>query len=194
MPWVTRAAASAAPVGHGSTCVVILARFSGSVGTQLPNGDCCQGPGYLRKWRWNSFYEGSASVNPLDGGVTLFASSSLSTPVLVASVGSVLPRVQAQSVCACHHLLSVSALKGRTPDSACAQAGRTNRLVDGAPSITTVKSIGLTQEIHGRFHQPITHRAFIADRVGVSIKLRGAPPHPLEARSRAPSGSTACSR
>ncbi len=59
--------------------------------------------------------------------------------------------------------LSVSALKGRTPDSACAQARRMNRLVERAPSITTVKSIGLTQEIHGRFHQPMTHRAFIAD-------------------------------
>jgi hypothetical protein len=72
------------------------------------------------------------------------------------------------------------------------RAERTN-LWSAPPLSQRSSPFGLTQEFHGRFRQPLTHRAFIADRFGVSIRLRRAPPH-LEAISRAPCGSTPCSR
>ena len=40
VPWVAETASAAAPATHGTTCVVILARFSGFISTQFPRDDC----------------------------------------------------------------------------------------------------------------------------------------------------------
>lgn len=40
VPWVTETASAPAPATHGTTCVVILARFSGFISMQFPRDDC----------------------------------------------------------------------------------------------------------------------------------------------------------